>query len=125
MVKKRKGITATVTPYLRSYFSAYVRGGDVQIGVCYHTNILKHLDLRCMCGNSFHSRIKIFFVKFARRQVISVVMAGDCDTAAAQVRVQDFVAGFGVVMEQPFVEGDGFLGWVDAGFWLLFLKTIP
>ena len=115
-MKKRKGITATVTPYLRSYFSAYVRGGDVQIGVCYPTNILKHLGLRRMCRNSFHGRFKVFFIKFASGQVEVVVMAGDCDAAAAQVRVQDFVAGFSIVIEQPFVEGYWFLGWVNAGF---------
>ena len=109
-VKKRKGITATVTPYLRSYFSAYVRGGDVQIGVCYPTKILKHLHLRRMCGNSFHGRFKVFFIKFASGQVEVVVVAGDCDAAAPQVRVQDFIAWFSIVMEQPFVKGDGFLG---------------
>ena len=93
-----------------------VLGGGRVLIVCYPTNILKHLDLRRMCGNSFHGRVKVFFIKFARRQVEVVVVAGDCDAAAAQVGIQYLIARFSVVVEQPFVEGYWFLGWVDTVF---------
>ena len=61
-----------------------------------------------------HCCIEIFFIQFARRQVKAVVVAGNGNGAGTQVGVKNFVARFGVVMEQPFVKRDGFLGWVDV-----------
>ena len=63
---------------------------------------------------SLTSRRVVVGVEFHPRQVIAEIVTGDANGARAAVSVEDAVAGFRVAGQEPLVEGNGFLRWMDA-----------
>lgn len=63
-------------------------------------------------------RVKINGIDLISPEIKVGVPGRDPAGAAAEVRVEDLVAGFGVAAEDPLVQGDGLLCGVDTGFFV-------
>ena len=67
-------------------------------------------------------RLVIVRVDLKPHEVESHLVTCDQAGRAPDMRVEDLVAGLGVVMQKPLVKGDGFLGRVKAALVIVHLR---